>query len=67
MTHPDEENRQMKASKNSIDMLGFAADAHCWIPTRCPCGGENHQRGGSGPEILIFLFHLLNLSSDVFL
>ncbi|KAL0854014.1 hypothetical protein Bca101_059166 [Brassica carinata] len=40
MTHPDEEYRQMKASKNSIDMLGFVADAHCGIPTRCPCGGR---------------------------
>ncbi|KAL0702799.1 hypothetical protein Bca4012_058921 [Brassica carinata] len=50
MTHPDKEYRQMKASKNSIDMLGFVADAHCGIPTRFPCGGENHQRGVSGPE-----------------
>ncbi|KAG2303925.1 hypothetical protein Bca52824_032576 [Brassica carinata] len=49
MTHPDEKYRQMKASKNSIDMLGFVANAHCGIPTRCPCG-ENHQRGVSGPE-----------------
>ncbi|KAL0722911.1 hypothetical protein Bca4012_037510 [Brassica carinata] len=44
MTHPDEEYRQMKASKNSIDMLGFVADAHCGIPTRCPCGGESSRR-----------------------
>ncbi|KAG2315417.1 hypothetical protein Bca52824_018539 [Brassica carinata] len=52
MTHPDEEYRQMKASKNSIDMLGVVADAQCGIPTRCPCGrgGENHQRGVSGPK-----------------
>ncbi|KAG2298711.1 hypothetical protein Bca52824_035183 [Brassica carinata] len=50
MTHPEEEYKQMKASKNSIDMLGFVAVAHCGIPTRCPCGGENHQRGVSGPE-----------------
>ncbi|KAL0730372.1 hypothetical protein Bca4012_026465 [Brassica carinata] len=40
MTHPDEEYRQMKASKNSIDMLFFVADAHCGIPTRCPYGGR---------------------------
>ncbi|KAG2304753.1 hypothetical protein Bca52824_033404 [Brassica carinata] len=31
-THLDEEYRQMKASKNSIDMLGFVADAHYGIP-----------------------------------
>ncbi|KAL0743524.1 hypothetical protein Bca4012_085037 [Brassica carinata] len=40
MTPPDEEYRQMKASKNSIDMLGFVADVQCRIPTRCPCGGR---------------------------
>ncbi|KAL0742972.1 hypothetical protein Bca4012_084485 [Brassica carinata] len=40
MTHPDEEYRQMKASKRDIDMLGFVADAQCGIPTRCPCVGR---------------------------
>uniref|UniRef100_A0A0D2ZSH6 Uncharacterized protein n=1 Tax=Brassica oleracea var. oleracea TaxID=109376 RepID=A0A0D2ZSH6_BRAOL len=38
MTHPDEEYRQMTAWKRDVDMLGFVADAHCGIPTRCPCG-----------------------------
>ncbi|KAG2323685.1 hypothetical protein Bca52824_006413 [Brassica carinata] len=49
MTHPDEEYRKMKASKNSIDMLGFVADAH-WDSDQMPLWGENHQRGVSGPE-----------------
>ncbi|CAN7000503.1 unnamed protein product [Brassica oleracea var. botrytis] len=42
----------MKALKDDIAMLGFVADAECWIPTICPCGGggENHQRGVSGSE-----------------
>ena len=38
MTHPDEKYRQMTAWKRDVDMLGFVADAHCGIPTRCPCG-----------------------------
>ncbi|CAN6846124.1 unnamed protein product [Brassica oleracea] len=29
----------MKALKDDIAMLGFVADAECWIPTICPCGG----------------------------
>ncbi|KAG2306514.1 hypothetical protein Bca52824_026262 [Brassica carinata] len=44
MTHPDEEYRQMKASKRDIDMLGFVADAQCGIPTRCPCNDGFHFR-----------------------
>ncbi|KAG2242829.1 hypothetical protein Bca52824_095327 [Brassica carinata] len=50
MTHPDEEYRQMKASKNSIDMLGFVADAHCGIPTRCLCGGRNINEVSRDPN-----------------
>ncbi|KAG5384666.1 hypothetical protein IGI04_036136 [Brassica rapa subsp. trilocularis] len=47
MTHPYEEDREMKALKDDIDMLDFVMDAECGIPTRCPCwgGGGNHQRG----------------------
>ncbi|KAF3605893.1 hypothetical protein DY000_02048848 [Brassica cretica] len=50
MTHPYEEDREMKDLKDDIDMFGFVADADCGIPTRCPCGGENHQRGVTGSE-----------------
>nr|VDC71429.1 unnamed protein product [Brassica rapa] len=51
MTHPAEEYRQMKAWKRDTNMLGCVADAECGIPTRCPCGGDNHQRGVSEPEV----------------
>ncbi|KAL0815749.1 hypothetical protein Bca101_072193 [Brassica carinata] len=39
MTHPYEEDREMKDLKDDIDMFGFVADADCGIPTRCPCEG----------------------------
>ena len=46
MTHPYEEDREMKDLKDDIDMFGFVADADCGIPTRCPCegGGESSTR-----------------------
>ena len=43
MTHPYDEDREMKALKDDIDMLSFVADAEC--------GGENHQQGVSGSEV----------------
>lgn len=40
MTHPYEEDRELKALKTHNEMLGFVADAECGIPTSCPCGGR---------------------------
>ncbi|KAG2304095.1 hypothetical protein Bca52824_032746 [Brassica carinata] len=40
MTHPYEEDRDMKALKRHYDMLGFLADAEYGIPASCHCGGR---------------------------
>ncbi|KAL0713117.1 hypothetical protein Bca4012_020095 [Brassica carinata] len=40
MTHPYEEDRDMKALKRHNDMLGFVADAEYGISASCPCGGR---------------------------
>ncbi|KAL0802362.1 hypothetical protein Bca101_057538 [Brassica carinata] len=40
MTHPYEEEKEMKKLKKHYDMLGYICDAQYGIPTRCPCGGD---------------------------
>ncbi|CAF1707995.1 hypothetical protein Bca4012_005931 [Brassica carinata] len=40
MTHPHEEYMHMKQLKKYNNMLGCIADAHCGIPTGCPCWGR---------------------------
>ncbi|KAL0864309.1 hypothetical protein Bca101_043427 [Brassica carinata] len=40
MTHPHQEDRDMKEFKEHNDILGFIADAHYEIPRKCPCGGR---------------------------
>ncbi|CAH8340280.1 unnamed protein product [Eruca vesicaria subsp. sativa] len=40
MTHPYEEEKEMKKLKKHYDMIGYICDAQYGIPTRCPCGGE---------------------------